>query len=80
MTSRTAKRKESGVKTDDWQQPIQRHKPLEGQLELFGDERVEVKPQVDEPLIDDLGRRFLSDYGHGLPGAAETDQMLIWDV
>lgn len=53
-----------------WDQSPNPHKPLPGQLDLFGDEEAYRAPSGTE----------LFDTGRDLPGAGERDQGIIWDV
>jgi hypothetical protein len=61
---------------DHWQQPVRQVPSLPGQRLLF--ERA-AEEQDDRQLML-RGARFLFDAGHGLPGAKETVQKILWDV
>jgi hypothetical protein len=57
--------------------PLRQVESLPGQRLLFGPPEEE---QRDPPPITPEGERFLFDAGHGLPGASETAQRILWDV
>jgi hypothetical protein len=59
-----------------WYQPVRQVASLPGQRLLF--ERV--AEEHDDLQLTLRGARFLFDAGHGLPGAKETVQKILWEV
>ena len=59
----------------DWRRVPAQPPSLPGQRSLFQEIPYDRR---DEVII--MGDRYLFDAGHGLPGADETDQRLLWDV
>ena len=60
----------------DWDRPLRQVESLPGQRLLF-----DRPDESDAKQLVTLGdKRFLFDAGHGLPGASETRQRIIWDV
>ena len=65
-------RREQQTGLSGWDQLPRPHKPLPGQMHLLNgvDDEIRVVLAFDE----------LFDTGRDLPGAAEHDQQIIWDV
>lgn len=61
----------------EWDQHWQQYESLPGQRELFAE--WEYEPSTHDPSCSS-GRCELFDTGKDLPGAAERDQAIFWDV
>ena len=63
-----------------WDRPVRQVKSLPGQRLLFGPERAPQGHRDSSPVAVPEGQCWLFDAGHGLPGAGETDQRILWDI